>query len=234
MTHPYAKLDWTADGHPVNADHGDVYFSRADGLAETTHVFLSGNALPARWLAAPPATFTIAETGFGTGLNFLVAWQAWQQACPTNGRLMFKSVEKHPLTATDLGKALGLWPTLRPLAARLLAVYPQLLSTGTAVLDTVTLTVDFADAATALPHWHTPVDAWFLDGFAPAKNPDMWTEALFGHMARLTPAGGTFATFTAAGHVRRGLHAAGFDVRKTKGYGYKRDMLVGTRRSCIP
>ncbi|MBI1363637.1 MAG: tRNA (5-methylaminomethyl-2-thiouridine)(34)-methyltransferase MnmD [Proteobacteria bacterium] len=227
MTHTYAKLDWTDDGQPLSKSHGDVYFSRASGLDETRHVFLTGNSLPARWQNAP--AFTIAETGFGTGLNFLAAWQLWQQTASPEQRLNFISVEKFPLTPEDMAKALALWPELGTWTRPLLEAYPALLAGMPMVHNNVTLRVDFTDTASALPSWTSPVDAWFLDGFAPAKNPDMWTNDLFTNMARLTPCGGTFATFTAAGVVRRGLQNAGFDVHKVRGFGHKRDMLTGQR-----
>lgn len=228
LTHPL--LHW-CDGQPVSARFGDVYFSRSSGIEETQHVYLSGNQLQARWAYLPRAQFTIAETGFGTGLNFLCAWRLWRQIAPTEARLHFVSVEKNPLTPADLARALSLWPELQEFSAALLARY-HMLTPGWRRIEfdagRVALTLLLGDVSEMLPQLRAQVDAWFLDGFSPAKNPDMWQPAVFSEMARLAASGCTFATFTSAGMVRRGLEAAGFQVEKERGFGSKRDMLRGS------
>jgi len=233
MSH-HAELDWS-EGLPASTRFGDVYFSRASGLAETRHVFLDNNRLPERFAALESGdTFTIAETGFGTGLNFLAAWQCFAAHAQPGVRLAFVSVEKYPLAPADLERTLALWPELAEFAAPLLAQYDWL-SPGwhRFVFDggRVTLTLAVGDALTMYPQLDMRssrgVDAWFLDGFAPSKNPEMWQQELFDQMARLAAPGASFATFTSAGAVRRGLAAAGFAVRKVAGYGHKREMSVG-------
>jgi len=224
-----AKIDWV-DGQPYSATYGDVYFSRDNGLEESAYVFLLQNHLQQRWEKLEQSVFTIAETGFGTGLNFLCAWDLWQTCAPPEARLHFVSTEKHPLLHADLKAALGLWPALAEKAALLLDQY-HWITPGwhRLVFDkgNVTLTLVIGDIADTLPQIHARVDAWFLDGFSPAQNPDMWQESLFSEMARLSHASTTFATFTSAGLVKRGLQAAGFSVSKVAGHGRKREMLRG-------
>ena len=227
---PHAQLDWQ-DGQPVSLAFGDVYFSRASGLDETRHVFLRHNRLAERFAELPSGGhFTIAETGFGTGLNFLCAWECFLQYAPVDTRLHFISAEKFPLTPRDLTQALALWPQLAGLAQQLLAQYQALPPGWHRLLlnqGRVTLTLLIGDVLEVLPEVDARVDAWFLDGFAPSKNPDMWQAELFQAMARLSAPGATFATFTSAGFVRRGLSEAGFAVSKTAGFGHKREMSHG-------
>lgn len=222
------------DGQPYSTLYQDVYFSRASGLEETRHVFLANNHLTERWQALKQPQFTICETGFGTGLNFLCAWQLWNETAPADAALDFVSTEKYPLTPDELKQALALWPQLAKLSGQLLMKY-QLLAPGWHKLvfegGRVSLTLLIGDARETLPQLRAHVDAWFLDGFAPAKNPEMWQQDLFDSMARLSHRATTFATFTSAGDVRRGLQAAGFEVRKVPGFGSKREMLAGQFRS---
>ena len=229
MNNSEATLDWQ-DGQPISKIYGDVYFSRESGLQETQHVFLTQNHLRERWQALADERFTIAETGFGTGLNFLCAWQLWNETASHSANMHFISTEKYPLSHADLTQALDLWPQLANLRDQLLAQY-QVLTPGWHRLvfehGRVTLTLIIGDARETLPQLRACVDAWFLDGFAPAKNPEMWQQALFDNMARLAHAATTFATFTSAGEVRRGLQAAGFEVKKVAGFGRKREMLTG-------
>ncbi|TAK91340.1 MAG: bifunctional tRNA (5-methylaminomethyl-2-thiouridine)(34)-methyltransferase MnmD/FAD-dependent 5-carboxymethylaminomethyl-2-thiouridine(34) oxidoreductase MnmC [Burkholderiaceae bacterium] len=227
---PDSPLDWR-DGQPVSRQFGDVYFSRASGLEETRHVFLRHNRLAERFAAlSPDAQFTIAETGFGTGLNFLCAWQCWQQHAPAGARLHFVSVERYPLDPADLQKALALWPELAQWAELLLAQY-RLPSSGWHRFNfgNVFLTLIIGDAALVLPEIVAQVDAWFLDGFAPAKNPQMWSLDVLQHVARLARPGATLATFTSVGEVRRSLSALGFAMEKVRGFGPKREMLCGVK-----
>ncbi len=224
---PSAEITWRADGSPQSTRFDDIYFSSDNGLAETKHVFLNGNALPDAW--ADCEHFTIGETGFGTGLNFLATWALWRETYKLHQHLHFISVEGFPLTAEELFRTLEKWPDLEPLAAELIAHYPAP-HTGTHLLhlsDNVSLTLCEDDVLPALSQLEAEVDAWFLDGFSPATNPDMWSDAVFAEVARLSKVGTTFATFTAAGAVRRGLAAQGFAVEKVKGFGRKREMLVG-------
>lgn len=219
------------DGQPVSRAFDDVYFSRASGIDETRYVFLQQNRLRERWQALLADRFTIGETGFGTGLNFLCAWQLWRECTPPGARLHFVSTELYPLCHDDLTRALALWPELADLARALLDQY-RLLAPGwrrfTFDDGRVTLTLLLGDARDTLRELRAAVDAWFLDGFAPAKNPQMWQPELLAEIARLSAAGATFATFTSAGLVRRGLQAAGFEVEKVPGYGSKREMLRGS------
>lgn len=242
---PGADLRWDASGAPLSGSFDDIYFSLENGLAETEWVFLRNNRLAERWRALDPARpglFVIGETGFGTGLNFLCAWRLWRDIAPDNWRLHFISAEKFPLTHADLRRALAQWPQLADLSAELLAVYPaRIAGFHSAALSrntSVQWLFDEADSAfdalldstaAELPRGFA-IDAWFLDGFAPAKNPAMWTGQLFDRIGRLSRPGTTFATFTAAGFVRRGLDAVGFDARKTPGFGSKREMLHGEFR----
>jgi tRNA 5-methylaminomethyl-2-thiouridine biosynthesis bifunctional protein len=224
---PSADITWRADGSPQSSRFDDIYFSSDDGLAETNHVFLQNNGLPAAW--KDRAHFTIAETGFGTGLNFLATWALWRETRAPGQQLHFISVEGFPLARDELAQALEKWPDLAPLANTLIARYPTP-HRGTHLIhlsDGVTLTLCADEIAAALRGLEANVDAWFLDGFSPASNPDMWSEEVFAEVARLSKPGTTLATFTAAGAVRRGLQAQGFDVQKVKGFGRKREMLVG-------
>jgi tRNA 5-methylaminomethyl-2-thiouridine biosynthesis bifunctional protein len=223
-----AVLEWR-DGLPYSTAFDDVYFSSDDGLLETEYVFIQGNALISRWQSLAKNSFTILETGFGTGLNFLCACKYWLEHTPANAVLHFTSVEKYPLSRVDMHKAQQHWPTLKPIADELLTQYEALLNTGTAMLfnDRIRLQVLLGDATECLSKLDTKADAWFLDGFAPSKNPEMWQQALFEHMGRLSHSKTTFATFTSAGIVRRGLEAAGFKVNKQPGFGKKREMISG-------
>lgn len=234
-----ANLEFNAEGTPVSRDFDDVYFSNDNGLEETRYVFLEGNHLSTRFPEHPRSLFVVAESGFGTGLNFLTLWQAFDQfrtAHPeaTLQRLHFISFEKFPLTAHDLRLAHQRWPELTHWAEQLQAQWPPAIGgCHRLILDDGRVTLDLwlgdiNDLTDKLDDsMNQKVDAWFLDGFAPAKNPDMWSPHLFSAMARLARPGATLATFTSAGFVRRGLQEAGFTMRKTKGFGRKRDMLVG-------
>lgn len=236
MTQNLAQLEWR-NNQPYSQQYDDVYFSTDDGLAETDYVFLQHNQLASRWQTLKDENFTIAETGFGTGLNFLCAWQQWRQHAPQAAHLHFISTEKFPLSKADLAQALSPWPNLESLSKTLLAQY-QNIREGFHRLSfddgQVTLTLLIGDANETLPQLNTQVDAWFLDGFAPAKNPDMWQPALFQQMARLSHQATTFATFTSAGEVKRSLQAAGFKVDKAPGFGKKREMLFGQFISTKP
>ncbi len=238
-----ATINWLPGDIPSAQCFDDIYFSRQHGLEETRHVFLQHNQLPQRWQnISTERAFTIAETGFGTGLNFLASWQLWQQIAPDGIRLHYISVEKFPLSKLDLQRALAAWPELAPLSAQLIDHYPTLVP-GLHWLQfqqgNVSLLLIFGDAienfealrSSNHPQWCQDntftVDAWFLDGFAPAKNPELWNDQLYSLIADLSDTDTTLATFTAVGKVRRGLIAQGFTMEKVKGFGHKREMLKG-------
>lgn len=229
-----ARLNWTgADGAsdaPYSLAFDDVYFSRQDGRAETEHVFIQGNHLSERfasWQDTRP--FVIGETGFGTGLNMLCAWACFDTYAPTDARLHLASTEKHPLTRDDLTRALTAWPEFAERARLLIAQWPEPVRGVHRLIlsDRVILDLHFGDSAECLTHLDGYVDAWFLDGFAPSRNPDMWQPALFQAMAVHSHPEATFATFTCAGIVKRGLKAARFEWEKAPGFGRKREMLRG-------
>jgi tRNA 5-methylaminomethyl-2-thiouridine biosynthesis bifunctional protein len=227
---PSGLIDWV-EGHPVSRRFGDVYFSRGSGLAETRHVFLEGNNLRERWGRLEPRDqFCVGETGFGTGLNFACTWQLWDEVAPPTARLHFLSVERYPLPACDIARTLGTWPELASCRDALLRQWDDfapgwhrmVLANGR-----IFLTIVIGDVRDVLKQIDAIIDAWFLDGFAPAKNPDMWQPGVLAAVAQLSCPGATCATYTAAGAVRSGLEAAGFAVEKRKGFGRKREMLRG-------
>lgn len=227
-----AQLDWSEGGAPFSQQFDDVYFSRHSGIDETRYVFLEQNQLPERLAAlaaSEAASFHIGETGFGTGLNFLCAWQLRDQIAP-NCRLQFTTVEKYPLSLDSLSKALASWPELANYSKRLLELYPTLTAGWhrvSFIAEGVDLNLFIGDVIDGFSSQKGPVDAWFLDGFAPAKNPDMWSAELFEQLVRLGKVGTTVSTFTAASAVREGLRDAGFVITRVKGFGRKRHMLTG-------
>lgn len=213
-------LDWTDGDVPVSQRFDDPYFSASGGLAEKNHVFLEGNALPARLRPG----FQIAELGFGTGLNLL----ATLLACPSDLPIHYTSFEAYPMSASDIARALAAFPAAFAKAQPLL----QALSAGKKSFDLgpVHVQLILGDARETLSTCPVLADAWFLDGFSPAKNPELWSEALMLQVAAHTAPSGTFATYTAAGHVRRALAAAGFEVTRRQGFGHKRHMTTGQLR----
>ena len=224
-------LAWQ-DGQPFSSRFGDVYFSSDSGLEETRHVFLQGNRLEERFAALSAGeSFTIGETGFGTGLNFLGAWQLFEQAAPPGASLDFFSIEKFPLNEDELRAALALWPEMKPFADALLERWRRRVpgwNRWSFAGGRVRLTLAIGDVAEVLPQLQDGVvDAWFLDGFSPAQNPEMWSEEVLAGIARASRPAATLATYTSAGLVRRGLRQAGFAVERAPGFGRKREMLRG-------
>jgi tRNA U34 5-methylaminomethyl-2-thiouridine-forming methyltransferase MnmC len=219
MDHPIHEIDWRADRVPVSRRFDDPFFSLEDGLAETRHVFLSGNDLPARF--APG--FHIAELGFGTGLNLVAAALAWQ-AAGIEGPLRFTSFEAFPLSGADARAALAAFPDAAPFAE---AIAAALEGDGRIETESLSARIVLGDARQTLPAWDGAADAWFLDGFAPARNPELWEPALLQAVADHTAPGGTCATYSAAGAVRAALTGAGFEVERVPGYGRKRHMVRG-------
>ncbi|MFY2823163.1 tRNA (5-methylaminomethyl-2-thiouridine)(34)-methyltransferase MnmD [Ruegeria sp. MALMAid1280] len=220
MADQRAELTWTEDQIPVSDRFDDPYFSLQNGLEETRHVFLAGNDLPARF--APG--FRIAELGFGTGLNMLTVWSEWEKSGQTTP-LTFTSFEAFPMVPEDMARALAAFPELAPWVDRFLARWQG----GRCDLGALHLEVIEGDARQTLPAWQGAADAWFLDGFSPAKNPELWGADLMQQVAAHTASGGTVATYTAAGFVRRGLEEAGFAVTRNPGYGRKRHMTRAIR-----
>jgi tRNA 5-methylaminomethyl-2-thiouridine biosynthesis bifunctional protein len=285
----HADIEWDDQGQPLSKSFGDVYFSKANGLEETRHVFLQHNQLTERWKNLSENNFfVIGETGFGSGLNFLAAWDLWLKTAPASAQLHFVSVEKFPLHKNDLQKALALWPELEFLSAQLIAAYPCFvgkvetktpsrpppsqgeeqsppLETTEGIQEVeqrrerlprgglgwghafyrlsfmqgrIKLTLIIDDAAEGftklLASTHPlfmragfKINAWFLDGFAPAKNPQMWSDELFSAIANLSELQTTVATFSAAALVKNGLKNAGFSIEKVAGFGRKREMVKG-------
>ncbi len=216
MDNQKAVIDWREGGIPVSARFDDPYYSLQSGLEETRHVFLRGNGLPERARTG----FHIAELGFGTGLN-LLATHAALGDCP--GPIYFTSFEAFPMAAPDMARALAAFPALdaAPLLAAIEAGQTRFM------LGPLRVTLILGDARETLPQWQGQADAWYLDGFSPAKNPELWADDLLAEVGRHTAPGGTFATYTAAGAVRRALAAAGFDVSRQPGFGRKRHMSMG-------
>lgn len=209
-----ADIDWRDGRIPVSRRFDDPYFSLDNGLDETRHVFLAGNGLPDRFRDG----FHIAELGFGTGLNLLATIQAWP-----GGAMQFTSFEAFPMEADEMAQALAAFPDLAPLVSGLLDGWTP--EGGTwQVAPGVSFTLVTGDARETLPRWQGRADAWFLDGFSPAKNPELWEPSLLAEVARHTAPGGTAASYTAAGHVRRALAEAGFTVERAPGFGRKRHM----------
>jgi tRNA 5-methylaminomethyl-2-thiouridine biosynthesis bifunctional protein len=225
-----ARLLVAADGIPRSAIHGDVYYSVDGGPEQAMHVFLGGNDLPGRWRGC--ARFAVLEIGFGLGLNFLTTWRAWRDDAHAPLRLDYIAVEKHPPAATDLAALHAQWPALGALSATLRARWPPPIA-GLHRLqfddDAVALTLLLGDACECLPQLDTTVDAIYLDGFAPDRNPEPWSSDICAQLARVARPGGTLATWSVAGDVRRRLTAAGFVVDKRPGFGGKREMLHGRR-----
>ncbi|WP_427453764.1 tRNA (5-methylaminomethyl-2-thiouridine)(34)-methyltransferase MnmD [Litorimonas sp. WD9-15] len=218
-------LDWSRPDTPAASDFGDIYFSTDGGLDETRAVFLNGCGLPERW--ADTAIFTVAETGFGSGLNFLATWQMWLKTHAAGQRLHFVSIEKFPFDAEQLARALAAWPELTELSAQLIAAWPgRVKGFHRLEFGSVSLTLIHDDISTALDAVPSlKAEAWFLDGFSPSKNEAMWSEEVLAKIGTRSAAGARLATFTVAGHVRRGLMEAGFTVTKQPGFGRKRHRL---------
>lgn len=220
------RLLWAEDGSPRSGRFDDVYFSREDGLAESRAVFLAGCGLPEAWTGR--RRFTVAELGFGTGLNIAALLDLWRRTAPPEARLHIFSIEGFPLSREEAVRALSAWPELAESAAALTAAWPAG-TPGFHRLDlpdfNATLDLAVGDAEWALNQWSGAADAWFLDGFAPSTNPGMWSDAVLDGIASHSAPGAAVATFTVAGMVRRGLAARGFEVAKRPGHGRKRERL---------
>lgn len=215
--HQTAAIEWRDGGIPVSTQFDDPYFSIGSGLEETRHVFLAGNDLPARLKAG----FHVAELGFGTGLNLLALALMWQG----EETIKFTSFEAYPMDADDIQTALDAFPEAAAIAGPFLQAWRAGLRRFR--VENVDVEVIVGDARETLRNWPDKADAWFLDGFSPAKNPELWNAKLMAQVGAHTALDGTFATYTAAGHVRKSLGAAGFDVERVTGFGRKRHMSRG-------
>jgi tRNA 5-methylaminomethyl-2-thiouridine biosynthesis bifunctional protein len=224
-----AKLAFDSAGTPYSPEYGDVYHSADSGPGQARHVFVGGNDLPRRWAGA--RVFTILEAGFGLGLNFLATWREWRADAARCDRLHFVSIEKHPFTRSALQTLHLRYAEFAPLAEQLQHAWPPLVA-GLHRLHfddgRLTLTLAFGDADLLLPRLRLRADAIYLDGFAPRRNPQMWSPRLMQRLSRLARPGTTIATYSSAGMVRQGLEAAGFALEKCPGFGRKRDMLRGS------
>jgi len=227
MSCKYAKIVWKSEGIPRSSTFDDIYFSSSGGVEETCHVFLKGNSLPERWQER--AHFIIAETGFGTGLNFLCTYALWQQTMPSDAFLHYISIEKYPMKKNDLSAVYDHIPHLKPYADALLNQYrPATTHHLNFEKGHVKLTLIIADVKEAFAQMSVQADAWFLDGFSPSKNPAMWSDNVLMSVAKHTRKGGTLATYTCAKTVKEGLKKAGFRVGKVPGFASKKHMLTAT------
>lgn len=225
----YAEIEWR-DGQPYSPGFDDIYYSTAGGREESKYVFLEHNHLDSRWQRLGAGDyFVIAETGFGTGLNFILTMKAWAEQANPDARLHYVAIEKHPVSPEDIKRAANNWPELTENYDELLSVYPLPVAGEhcRALLGgRVQLHLIFADVIDALESRELNVDAWYLDGFNPDKNSDIWSDQVFSMIEKNSRQGATLSTYTAAGFVRRGLQAAGFEVAKVKGHGKKREMIT--------
>jgi len=233
------SIKWDSQGTPYSVEFNDMYFCAVNGYEDALYIFCGGNHLVERFKkldGGQPGVFTILETGFGTGLVFCVASKLWKENAPDSWVLNFITIEKYPLPLAELKRALNVWPIVKPQADELIANYfisPDKMTQLNLDQSRVTLTIVFDDIILGLKTItenniaSTKVDALFLDGFSPRKNPEMWTEKVFEGLARLSGQGTTLATFTVAGWVKRGLESQGFKTEKVKGYGCKNQMLKG-------
>ncbi|WNK01347.1 FAD-dependent 5-carboxymethylaminomethyl-2-thiouridine(34) oxidoreductase MnmC [Thalassospiraceae bacterium LMO-JJ14] len=238
MTNPYLPdpmIEIGPDGTPRSGVSGDVYFSKHGGIAESRYVFLGGIGAPEVWNAR--SHYRIGELGFGTGLNFLVTWHEWKKSAPADAQLDYMAVEGYPIPIATLSTILRRVPELAHEADALLGQWPPRVG-GVHRLHLeggrVRLTLLFGEAQVMLTDHDGQVDAWYLDGFAPSRNPDMWTPGVLAEVARLSGPGARLATFSAAGAVRRGLADLGFNVHKRDGFAHKRDCVTASLDGDLP
>jgi len=227
----YAQIRWLESGEPYSELFDDIYFSHSNGLEESEYVFIQQNQLPQRWLKREK--FSIAELGFGSGLNFLATINCWHLNSLSNSCLNYFSFEKYPFSRNDYQQMAKLidnhWPHLSKYHQLLAQLYPlQRPIQNIYLMDgKIKLTLFYDDACTAMENLDTLIDAWYLDGFDPKKNSQLWNQSIYQQIVKHSNQQASFSTYTAAGHVRRGLKEAGFAVKKAKGIGQKREMLTG-------
>lgn len=215
-------IHWQNDGSPRSALYDDIYFSTDNGMEESKAVFLDGIDAPDVWQGRDQ--FTICELGFGTGLNFLNTVRLWMENSTENQCLNYHATELYPLAKVEIEKAVH-WSELKDCKRDFLAHYPK--TSSTLYDGRVSFEFHPGDCAQSLAESEAKIDAWYMDGFAPAKNPDMWSNEIFTQMARLSNDGARVATFTSAGFVRRGLSLVNFKMSKRPGHGKKREMICG-------
>ena len=224
------KVSWKR-GVPFSEEFQDFYFSTEGGLAESRYVFIESTGLNQKWARA--LSFRVGEIGFGTGLNFLLSWKIWEEVHPEGASFSFVTYEKYPLEKHLMEKALAAWPELSPYAKPLITALPIQYCPGVNLMSFagghVRLEIRVGDALTELKGCNDPVDAWYLDGFSPAKNPELWSPELFSEIARLSGLETTLSSYTSAGRVRRALASSGFAIEKIPGFGPKREMIRGKR-----
>lgn len=223
----YADI-FFSEGTPCSTEFDDVYFSKAGGEAETLHVFINGNDLLSRFKTAHQ--FCIAETGFGTGLNFCATLSHFVNTAPPSATLDFISFEKFPIDQRELTLIYQNFPSLWAFSTRLIKHYPPLV-TGFHLIhffkERCRLLLFWGEASDGLSELNTCVDAWYLDGFTPSKNPSLWSRALYAQLERLSKPRTTLATFTAASAVRKSLELSGFTLTRSKGFAHKKHMTRG-------
>jgi len=224
------NLEWHENDLPFSTEFKDHFFSHCDGRLECDHVFLNGNGVRDRWTNT--TSFSIGELGFGTGLNLFETWRQWIELRQPSHHLTFTSFELHPLSAENITRAIAPWPILHSLCAQFVDAWPAVLLGKPVELDEqTTFQLKLGDAGEQLPNWDGKADAWYLDGFAPSKNPQMWDAELIKSLASKTNQKGSFATYTVAVWVRKNLIAAGFEIEKCPGHAGKNQMLRGVLRS---
>ena len=220
------NISWRSDNTPQSNIFDDIYYLPETGLEESKSVFIDGIGAPDIW--QDKKTFHIGELGFGTGLNFLVTVKLWLETTAEDQKLHFTSTEQYPLSKEEIRRAIH-WPELEPYVSAMVEVYPN---DSIELFDgRISLELLIGDSCKTLSKYQRKMDAWYLDGFATSKNPDMWSDELFNEISRLSKDGTRLATFTAAGFVRRGLADRGFDMTKRPGFGHKREMLSGIFKS---
>ncbi|MFD0917065.1 tRNA (5-methylaminomethyl-2-thiouridine)(34)-methyltransferase MnmD [Pseudahrensia aquimaris] len=226
-----AVLEWDEANQPYSTQFEDHYFSSGKGREETRFVFLQSNGLPERWSGMSDCV--IGELGFGTGLSFLETWATWRENRVEGQQLIFQSVEGFPMSAQDLERALSPWSDLSPLKEHLLEIWEELANGPVQIDEQTVLQVVMEDVTIALERFEHPVDTWFLDGFAPARNPQMWSVQVMESVAAASAPGARFASYTAAGWVRQNLRQARFQVERRPGFGNKRHMIAGYLEDAI-
>jgi tRNA U34 5-methylaminomethyl-2-thiouridine-forming methyltransferase MnmC len=226
---PRSIIEWHDGDMPYSQAFGDHFYCRTDGRLECGHVFLGGNGLPQGWQGR--ASYAIGELGFGTGLNFCETWRQWKLSRQVAATLHFTSFELYPMRAAEIDRALSHWPEIDSERQALVVAWPDEPSaTVELALDGQTrLSVVCGLALDGVRAVKKGFDAWYLDGFAPSRNGDMWSSELMRLVFEKTVPGGSFATYAAAGFVRRNLQAAGFSVERRPGFAGKREMLCGVR-----
>ncbi|WP_037082015.1 tRNA (5-methylaminomethyl-2-thiouridine)(34)-methyltransferase MnmD [Rhizobium sp. CF122] len=225
----HGPLEWRDGDMPYSPAFGDHFYCQSDGRLECGHVFLAGNGLPQRW--QEQSDFLIGELGFGTGLNFAETWRQWKLNRRIGQQLHFMSFELYPMQRREIDRALSHWTEIDSERQALTAAWPET-PQGTVSLrldDQTSLSVVCGRALEGVAAAEAGFDAWYLDGFAPSRNADMWSAELMRLVREKTKPNGTFATYAAAGFVRRNLIAAGFVVERRSGFAGKREMLCGIK-----